>query len=659
MKIRHTLFALTLFLGLSLVAVLAVDIKGQIDGLRDERKLFASNAIRAELLLASAALARERTQAYLNLLSPGRFDMDAARSAVNDSRDRIVRALREHGASLPGLEAATEAVGELDQLMEAARAEVDRLLASDAAGPRRRGARQWFERVTGIIEQTQALRISLLSQDIRQDPVIRSEGRARYYASIFAETVAQNQALIGGALLSEATVARWVSEQAERNFGRGGLAIELLRSEAGMLPDPELHASLASLGKDDLAALLPLLATLHEPWRERSAAISLTDWLQLTSATLAEVDRTQARLLASSRERLGRDVAEARRRLGLWAAFLLAAVFAVLASHIVLRDRVVAPLESTIAAMLRLARNDLDTPLPHVRANDEFGAMGSALRTFKANAIHRDRLERNRADLHARLKETYRLLRQDLQAAAAIQSTLLPRASDLGQVSFDGAYHPASVVAGDTYNVLRQRDDHIGFFQVDVAGHGAPAALGSVVSHHTLSQAILKRRDGGGLNEVAAEIDAAWPEDLPYFTMILGEVDCPREQLHFVQAGHPSPVLLEADGSFRTLGDGGLPVGLVPEAEFEIVTSPFRPGDRLLVHSDGVTEAAGPAGEIFGEERLMDVVSRHRDASTRSLIDAVVGAVREWRGSGTFEDDVSLLVIERTGRKGGCEHDQP
>jgi serine phosphatase RsbU (regulator of sigma subunit) len=297
--------------------------------------------------------------------------------------------------------------------------------------------------------------------------------------------------------------------------------------------------------------------------------------------------------------------------------------------------------------MLRLADNDLDTPLPRLTRADEIGEMSDALRVFKANALRRQRTQQEKQMLHGRLKDAYRQLRTDLEAAAVIQTTMLPAASTLGDVGYRGLFRPSSLIAGDTYNVVRRNDGGIGFFQVDVAGHGAPAALVSVACHHTLSQAILTRTQGTRLEEIVAQINEDWPENLPYFTMILGEIDPRAQRATILQAGHPSPLLIRPDGSVASVGDGGFPVGMISTATYEAMELDFGPGDRLLIYSDGVVEAESREGELFSEARLCELVRAHATGSTPLILDTLDDVLRKWRGSETLDDDLSVLMLER------------
>jgi serine phosphatase RsbU (regulator of sigma subunit) len=355
----------------------------------------------------------------------------------------------------------------------------------------------------------------------------------------------------------------------------------------------------------------------------------------------------QQELLSSSRTRLQAELGRAQRTVVLWSVLLCLGIAAVIGSALVVRVRVVQPLEGLSHAMLKLADNDLSTPLPRITRSDEIGEMSDALRVFKANAIQRERAQDEKQILHARLRDAYRQLRKDLEAAAVIQATMLPAPSTMGNVQYRGLFRPSSLIAGDTYNVVRRNDGGIGFFQVDVAGHGAPAALVSVACHHALSQAILTRTQGTPLEEIAGQINGDWPDDLPYFTMILGEIDPRLQRASIIQAGHPSPLLIRSDGAVEAIGDGGFPVGMIPEASYEKIEFDFGPGDRLLIYSDGLVEAERQDGEQFSEARLRRLVGENSGDTTPIMLDRLDDVLRNWRGSETLDDDLSVLMLER------------
>lgn len=319
---------------------------------------------------------------------------------------------------------------------------------------------------------------------------------------------------------------------------------------------------------------------------------------------------------------------------------------AVVAGAWAVLSRVIRPLEALERSMLALAGGTLDTPLPEMRGDDELEAMADALRVFKANGLRRERLQQERLELHERLKEAYRQLRSDLDSAAAVQSALIPAPARIGGVRFAGRLQPSHGISGDTFDVVRQPNGAVHFFVIDVAGHGAAAALVSVASHYSVVQAIQNRASDEPLRETVAALNRDWPDSMPYFTMVLGELRPETGEGVLVQAGHPSPLLLEKRDGVRTMGQGGLPIGVLPEAEFEEIRFRFGPGDRLLIFSDGLTEAEDPASRPFGEERVLETVRARQGAPGEDLVKALVERVLGWRASEDLEDDMTLLMLE-------------
>jgi serine phosphatase RsbU (regulator of sigma subunit) len=396
-------------------------------------------------------------------------------------------------------------------------------------------------------------------------------------------------------------------------------------------------ATFAPLQRSLLAALLGKVAP----------AIGPEEWYDVAGRELSNIALMQQEILRSTRERLESELSRARRSVALWSALLLLGAAAVLASILVVRLRVVRPLENLSQAMLRLADNDLEISLPRLARADEIGEMSDALRVFKANAIQRRRTQNEKQVLHARLREAYGQLQKDLEAAAVIQQTMLPPSARIDGIEYHGLFRPSSLIAGDTYNVVRRTDGTVGFFQVDVAGHGAAAALVSVACHHALSQTILTRTQGTPLEAIAVQINEEWPEDLPYFTMILGEIDSRSQRASIVQAGHPSPLVIRADGSIEMIGEGGFPVGMLPFASYERLEFDLGPGDRLFIYSDGLVEAEDQDGEQFSETRLRNLVRDTAAAPSPVLLGRLDDALRNWRGSETLDDDLSVLMLER------------
>lgn len=653
MKIRHILLILTAFLGVALLVAVSVQIRNEVLEYQTAQRMVASNAVRERLLLATDALAAERSQTYALLINPDKAGektrgVDEVRRQVDDLLQSAERTIEETRTSLTNSDGSLTLLSGIRQAVKALRDLVDASLNPDESRRSRELAPRWFQETSRLIEDLQSSRLTLLQRERPLEPTLRTEANLRTYGGILSESIARNQALMTHVLASPQGSSGLDLDAISRNAGRAGLVWELIDGQPTASLSEPVKAAIASAREDFRSTLAPLQQSLLVSLLSRvPPRLDSDDWYEITGRSLNSVAMMQQELLSSSRTRLQAELRRAERSVALWTTLLALGVGAVIGSALVVRRRVVRPLEELSRTMLRLADHDLTTPLPRDTRSDELGAMSDALRVFKANAIKRERTQNEKQMLHARLRDAYRQLRKDLEAAAVIQSTMLPPPSTLGSVRHRGLFRPSSLIAGDTYNVVRRNDGGVGFFQVDVAGHGAPAALVSVACHHALSQAILTRTQGTPLEEIASQINGDWPEDLPYFTMILGEVDPHSQRASIIQAGHPPPLVIRVDGTVEALGDGGFPVGMIAAATYERLEFEFEPGDRLLIYSDGLIEAEDAKGEAFSEARLRQVIVENAGNPTSVLLEALDGAVRNWRGSETLEDDLSVLMLER------------
>lgn len=250
-------------------------------------------------------------------------------------------------------------------------------------------------------------------------------------------------------------------------------------------------------------------------------------------------------------------------------------------------------------------------------------------------------------------------MKRDLDAAARVQRTLLP--DDLPEVrglSFAWSYRPCDELAGDALNIVRINDDLIALYLLDVSGHGVPAALLSVTATrglHPHAGGVASLVAGPGPNpqavdpvQVVSRLNSLYPMESNgdhYFTMIYGLLDVRTGRLRFTVAGHPGPIVVSTGKPPERLDVPGLPIGMLEEAEYHESVIELQPGDRLYLHSDGLTEEVNAQDEQFGDERLLSAIG---DGQALSLDDSVESLVREviaWRGEDHLRDDVSILAI--------------
>jgi phosphoserine phosphatase RsbU/P len=257
----------------------------------------------------------------------------------------------------------------------------------------------------------------------------------------------------------------------------------------------------------------------------------------------------------------------------------------------------------------------------------------------------------------------------DIHAAGEFQKAMLPRAAlDSQRSRMAWLFLPSSRVSGDAINGFRLDDEHIGFYNVDVAGHGVAAAMVGMLMTQSLDPrstgCVLHRPGQDGQTRITPPAQALLALNRQmtslelgsnYLTCIYGVLDERTGETVLVRAGHTVPVIARADGSTEVLDEeGDMPVGLFDFADYHHLHCQLAPGDRLCLYSDGVTECESPEEIEYGVERLAAFLASRRQDPIEALPHAFREEMRRWSGhdSDAFKDDVSMLVIERTNGAG-------
>jgi len=248
--------------------------------------------------------------------------------------------------------------------------------------------------------------------------------------------------------------------------------------------------------------------------------------------------------------------------------------------------------------------------------------------------------------LHEQLIEKKRLEGQ-LEVARQVQLELLP-AKDPELPKFDiSAYNfPTEEVSGDYYDWVRIYDDQIGIVIADVAGKGVPAALLMAFLRASLCAAT---HVGYATHISMAKVNYLLWESIErnqFITAFYGILDASNRTLSYSNAGHNPPMLIGADGTTSFVDRGEQPLGMFRETRYHEYYHTFKPGEILVLYTDGVTEAMNSADEEFGRDRLAAAVKDASELGARELVASMQRAVLEWTDGLGSSDDATFFVIK-------------
>ena len=273
-------------------------------------------------------------------------------------------------------------------------------------------------------------------------------------------------------------------------------------------------------------------------------------------------------------------------------------------------------------------------------------------------------LQEELARRHRELSAANERMQRDIAAAVKVQEALLPTTMPaIPGLACAWRFSPCEQLGGDTLNLFRLDEHHLGFFILDVSGHGVPSALLAVQVSRFLSPlimpgALLKTAQAAAPGyrltpplEVLRQLNGLFPMqggNLQYFTIILGHYHVPRHRVTLVSAGHPGPVLVRRGGRVEIPAVAGDPVGFYPTADavFAELDLHLEPGDRMYLYSDGVVETADPQGALLGAARVGAALAEAAGPLEAGL-DALGALQHAWRQQRPAGDDVTILAMER------------
>jgi sigma-B regulation protein RsbU (phosphoserine phosphatase) len=294
-----------------------------------------------------------------------------------------------------------------------------------------------------------------------------------------------------------------------------------------------------------------------------------------------------------------------------------------------------------VEAMQRGVGDFVEKPWVNVRLLEILSKqieIGRERRAARQNALETSRAQNEIASqLHRQERE--------MEEARAIQQGFIPK--DIPQLAgyeIAGAWQPARVVGGDYYDVLDFGAGTMGFCIADVAGKGMPAALlmsnlqaavRGLASPSMSPETLCERLNSLICRNIASD---------RFITLFYAELEGSSRQLRYANAGHNAPIVVHCNGTHHRLQEGGGVLGIFQSQTYSTGAFELLPGDRLLLFTDGVTEACNADSEEFGETRLIRLLQENCAASVEELQKKILDAAGEFCG-GNWQDDATLILI--------------
>ncbi|MFZ1699398.1 MAG: SpoIIE family protein phosphatase [Pyrinomonadaceae bacterium] len=239
-------------------------------------------------------------------------------------------------------------------------------------------------------------------------------------------------------------------------------------------------------------------------------------------------------------------------------------------------------------------------------------------------------------------------MERELELATEIQQRFQPSGPPIVDgYEFQGISFSCYEIGGDYYDFIPRHDGKMLVALGDVSGKGTSASLLMSSLHAAVHGQIAAKTP---LNEMVTAVNVYLAENTPsnrFITLFVAELDPTTGEFAFINAGHNPPIIGRVDGSIDQLESGGLPLGLMPFAEYDTGTSRLNPGDVLVIYSDGVSEANNLVEDEFGMDRLETVIRSNISLSAAGIRDKVESALSDFTGTAAPNDDITLVIVKR------------
>lgn len=315
---------------------------------------------------------------------------------------------------------------------------------------------------------------------------------------------------------------------------------------------------------------------------------------------------------------------------------------------IIISGTITRPLRNLAEKATEIARGNLDVDVPPVKSQDEVGELTKSFSNMKSA------LKEYISNL-AETTAAKERIESELKIAHTIQMSFLPKKfppfAEKNEFDIYAVLEPAKEVGGDLYDFFLLDDQNLFFSIGDVSGKGVPAALFMAVSK-TLTKGVAS---GGGVtpSDVMGTVNAELcidNESCMFVTMICGILNFQTGELSLANAGHNPPIFLPAGAAPRWLEvPQNMCLGIEEGITHQTMKIPLKPGDMLLLYTDGITEAMNEERRLFSNEALLATVRSCPGAAPDDLINCILKAVKQYTGDIPPSDDMTVLALRYRG----------
>ena len=286
---------------------------------------------------------------------------------------------------------------------------------------------------------------------------------------------------------------------------------------------------------------------------------------------------------------------------------------------------------------------------------DEYGTLAGVFidmaqevgaREIRLNALVEERTQEISEKNNA-LEAAQKVLQEDLSMAHAVQAALVPQDfPEDSRFSVSASMTPAREVGGDFYDAFMLDGRRLAFAIADVSGKGVASALLMAVGRALLRSAANEFPDpSAAVAEANNQLCSMNPKEL-FITAFFGVIDLNLGTLTYVNAGHDPPYVMNGtDQPTELIHTGGIALGVLPGLPYSELTIPIDDGTSLFMYTDGITEAQNAAGELFGKERLENLLVTSREVGPQAVIGSVLDHLEQFTGNAQQFDDITCIAV--------------